>query len=209
MQKEIQKKGGAASIIKANLNSSKATEELISKSEKKFGKLTLLVNNASIFENDSVHSLTIDTWDIHNNVNTKAPLLLSQSFAKLLPKKEPGVIINIIDQRVFSPRPDFISYSSSKNSLFWLTKVLAQALSPKIRVCAIGPGPTLKGARQTDNDFKNQSQSVPLGNGSSPEDISQAIEFILNASSFTGQMITLDGGEHLDWIKPEDRNFKD
>ena len=209
LQKEIQKKGGAASIIKANLNSSKATEELISKSEKKFGKLTLLVNNASIFENDSVHSLTIDTWDIHNNVNTKAPLLLSQSFAKLLPKKEPGVIINIIDQRVFSPRPDFISYSSSKNSLFWLTKVLAQALSPKIRVCAIGPGPTLKGARQTDNDFKNQSQSVPLGNGSSPEDISQAIEFILNASSFTGQMITLDGGEHLDWIKPEDRNFKD
>ena len=207
LQKEIQKKGGAASIIKANLNSSKATEELISKSEKKFGKLTLLVNNASIFENDSVHSLTIDTWDIHNNVNTKAPLLLSQSFAKLLPKKEPGVIINIIDQRVFSPRPDFISYSSSKNSLFWLTKVLAQALSPKIRVCAIGPGPTLKGARQTDNDFKNQSQSVPLGNGSSPEDISQAIEFILNASSFTGQMITLDGGEHLDWIKPEDRNF--
>ena len=185
LQKEIQKKGGAASIIKANLNSSKATEELISKSEKKFGKLTLLVNNASIFENDSVHSLTIDTWDIHNNVNTKAPLLLSQSFAKLLPKKEPGVIINIIDQRVFSPRPDFISYSSSKNSLFWLTKVLAQALSPKIRVCAIGPGPTLKGARQTDNDFKNQSQSVPLGNGSSPEDISQAIEFILNASSFT------------------------
>ena len=209
LQKEIQKKGGAASIIKANLNSLKATEELISKSEKKFGKLTLLVNNASIFENDSVHSLTIDTWDIHNNVNTKAPLLLSQSFAKLLPKKEPGVIINIIDQRVFSPRPDFISYSSSKNSLFWLTKVLAQALSPKIRVCAIGPGPTLKGARQTDNDFKNQSQSVPLGNGSSPEDISQAIEFILNASSFTGQMITLDGGEHLDWIKPEDRNFKD
>ena len=193
LQKEIQKKGGAASIIKANLNSLKATEELISKSEKKFGKLTLLVNNASIFENDSVHSLTIDTWDIHNNVNTKAPLLLSQSFAKLLPKKEPGVIINIIDQRVFSPRPDFISYSSSKNSLFWLTKVLAQALSPKIRVCAIGPGPTLKGARQTDNDFKNQSQSVPLGNGSSPEDISQAIEFILNASSFTGQMITLDG----------------
>ena len=209
LQKEIQKKGGAASIIKANLNSSKATEELISKSEKKFGKLTLLVNNASIFENDSVHSLTIDTWDIHNNVNTKAPLLLSQSFAKLLPKKEPGVIINIIDQRVFSPRPDFISYSASKNSLFWLTKVLAQALSPKIRVCAIGPGPTLKGARQTDNDFKNQSQSVPLGNGSSPEDISQAIEFILNASSFTGQMITLDGGEHLDWIKTEDRNFKD
>ena len=209
LQKEIQKKGGAASIIKANLNSSKATEELISKSEKKFGKLTLLVNNASIFENDSVHSLTIDTWDIHNNVNTKAPLLLSQSFAKLLPKKEPGVIINIIDQRVFSPRPDFISYSSSKNSLFWLTKVLAQALSPKIRVCAIGPGPTLKGARQTNNDFKNQSESVPLGNGSSPEDISHAIEFILNTSSFTGQMITLDGGEHLDWIKPEDRNFKD
>ena len=91
----------------------------------------------------------------------------------------------------------------------WLTKVLAQALSPKIRVCAIGPGPTLKGARQSSNDFKNQSESVPLGNGSSPEEVSQAIEFILNSASFTGQMITLDGGEHLDWIKSEDRNFKD
>ncbi len=209
LQKEIKNSGGAASIIKANLNSAKAIEELILKSKKKFGKLTLLVNNASIFENDSVENLTINSWDIHNNINTKAPLLLSQSFAKLLPKEEPGVIINIIDQRVYSPRPDFISYSSSKNSLFWLTKVLAQALSPKIRVCAIGPGPTLKGARQTNNDFKNQSESVPLGNGSSPEDISHAIEFILNTSSFTGQMITLDGGEHLDWIKPEDRNFKD
>ena len=209
LQKEIQKNGGSASIIKANLNNPKATKELISKSEKKFGKLTLLINNASVFENDSVKSLTIESWDIHNNVNTKAPLLLSQSFAKLLPKKEPGIIINIIDQRVFFPRPDFISYSSSKNSLFWLTKVLAQALSPKIRVCAIGPGPTLKGARQTSNDFKNQSESVPLGNGSSPEEVSQAIEFILNSASFTGQMITLDGGEHLDWIKSEDRNFKD
>ena len=209
LQKEIKKNGGSVAIIKANLNNPKATKELIGKSKNIFGKLTLLVNNASVFENDSVKSLTIESWEIHNNVNTKAPLLLSQSFAKFLPKKEPGVIINIIDQRVLFPRPDFISYSSSKNSLFWITKVLAQALSPNIRVCAIGPGPTLKGARQTNNDFKNQSESVPLGNGSSPEEVSQAIEFILNSSSFTGQMIALDGGEHLEWIKSEDRNFKD
>ena len=209
LKKEIIKEGGFASIIRANLNNTRALKELTIKSEKTFGKISLLVNNASIFENDKIKDLTIDSWDIHNNINARAPLFLSQYFAKLLPKGSPGVIINIIDQRVFSTQPDFISYSSSKNSLFWLTKVLAQALSPSIRVCAIGPGPTLKGSRQTKKDFKNQSESVPLGNGSSPEEVSRAIEFILDAFSFTGQMITLDGGEHLDWIRSEDKNFKD
>ena len=201
LKKEIINEGGFASVIRANLGNPKAVEDLIIKSERKFGKISLLVNNASIFENDKINDLTI--------INTRAPLFLSQSFAKLLPPRKPGVIINIIDQRVFSTQPDFISYSSSKNSLFWLTKVLAQALSPKVRVCAIGPGPTLKGARQTKRDFKNQSESVPLGNGSSPEEVSRALEFILEAFSFTGQMITLDGGEHLDWIRSEDKNYKD
>ena len=209
LKKEIINEGGFASVIRANLGNTKAVKDLIMKSEKKFGKISLLVNNASIFENDKINDLTINSWDIHNNINTRAPLFLSQSFAKLLPPRKPGVIINIIDQRVFSTQPDFISYSSSKNSLFWLTKVLAQALSPKVRVCAIGPGPTLKGARQTKRDFKNQSESVPLGNGSSPEEVSRALEFILEAFSFTGQMITLDGGEHLDWIRSEDKDYKD
>jgi NAD(P)-dependent dehydrogenase (short-subunit alcohol dehydrogenase family) len=209
LEKEINNCGGSASIIKANLGNAKATKNLIINAEKIFGKISLLINNASIFENDNIKNLTIESWDTHNNINTRAPLLLSQSFAKLLPRNKPGVIINLIDQRVFFPNPDFISYSSSKQSLFWLTKILAQALSPKIRVCAIGPGPTIQGSRQTKKDFKNQSESVPLGNGSSPEEISRAVEFILDSPSFTGQMITLDGGEHLDWIKSENKNFKD
>ena len=209
LEREINNSGGSASIIKANLGNIKATKDLVIKAEKIFGKISLLINNASIFENDNIKDLTIESWDTHNNINTRAPLLLSQSFAKLLPRNKPGVIINLIDQRVFFPNPDFISYSSSKHSLFWLTKILAQALSPKIRVCAIGPGPTIQGSRQTKKDFKNQSESVPLGNGSSPKEISRAVEFILDSPSFTGQMITLDGGEHLDWIKSENKNFKD
>ena len=209
LEKQINKSGGYALAIKADLNNPTAVRELIPRAEKKFGKISTLINNASIFEDDTIENLTSESWDLHNNINLKAPLFLSQSFSKHLPDKYPGVIINLIDQRVLFPRPDFISYSSSKQSLLWLTKTLAQGLSPHIRVCAIGPGPTLRGARQTKRDFENQCESVPLGIGSNPDEITQAVEFILNTPSFTGQMITLDGGEHLDWIKPEDKNFKD
>ena len=208
LEKKINKSGGYASAIKADLNNLRAVRELIPRAEKKFGKISTLINNASIFEDDTIENLTSKSWDLHNNINLKAPLFLSQVFSKHLPDKHPGVIINLIDQRVSFPRPDFISYSSSKQSLLWLTKTLAQALSPHIRVCAIGPGPTLRGSRQSKIDFENQCNSVPLGIGSSTNEITQAIQFILNAPSFTGQMITLDGGEHLDWIKPEHKNFK-
>jgi NAD(P)-dependent dehydrogenase (short-subunit alcohol dehydrogenase family) len=139
----------------------------------------------------------------------KAPLFLSRDFSKQIKKDSPGLIINIIDQRIFFPNPEFISYTSSKQSLMWLTQTLAQALSPQIRVCAIGPGPTLQGARQSKKDFENQSLSTPLMIGSNPEEIYRAVKFIIDMPSFTGQMITLDGGEHLDWIKKENKNFKD
>ena len=161
------------------------------------------------FENDNIATLNIDSWDSHNNINLKAPLFLSEDFSKQMKKNAPGLIINIIDQRIFFPNPEFISYTSSKQSLMWLTQTLAQALSPQIRVCAIGPGPTLQGARQSKKDFENQCLSTPLKVGSNPGEIYQAVKFIINLPSFTGQMITLDGGEHLDWIKKENKNFKD
>ena len=206
---EIIKNKGSAEIIKCDLNNYSSVKNLIEKSKEKFGSLSLLINNASKFENDDISKINSDSWDSHNNINLKAPLFLSRDFSKQIKKGAPGIIINIIDQRIFFPNPEFISYTSSKQSLMWLTQTLAQALSPQIRVCAIGPGPTLQGARQSKKDFENQSLSTPLMIGSNPEEIYQAVKFIIDMPSFTGQMITLDGGEHLDWIKKEDKNFKD
>ncbi len=209
LKSEIIKSKGSAEIIKCDLNNYNSVKNLIEKSKKKFGSLSLLINNASKFENDNIATLNIDSWDSHNNINLKAPLFLSKDFSKQMKRNTPGLIINIIDQRIFFPNPEFISYTSSKQSLMWLTQTLAQALSPQVRVCAIGPGPTLQGARQSKKDFENQSLSTPLMVGSNPEEIYQAVKFIIDIPSFTGQMITLDGGEHLDWIKKEDKNFKD
>ena len=209
LKREVEKNKCKAAIIKCDLNRSGDVEKLIKKAEEKFGTISLLINNASIFENDNIKNLSLKSWDTHNNINLKAPLILSKKFNDQLTENIPGLIINIIDQRVLSPDPDFISYSSSKQSLLWLTKTLAQALSPKVRVCAIAPGPTLQGARQSKKDFENQCKSTPLKVGSNPDEISQAVKFIIQIPSYTGQMITLDGGEHLDWIKPENKNFKD
>ena len=209
LKSEIIESKGSAEIIKCDLNNYSSVKNLIEKSKKKFGSLSLLINNASKFENDNIATLNIDSWDSHNNINLKAPLFLSKDFSKQMKKNAPGLIINIIDQRIFFPNPEFVSYTSSKQSLMWLTQTLAQALSPQIRVCAIGPGPTLQGARQSKKDFENQSRSTPLMVGSNPEEIYQAVKFIIDIPSFTGQMITLDGGEHLDWIKKENKNFKD
>ena len=209
LKRDIIKNKGSAEIIKCDLNNYNSVKNLIEKSKKKFGSLSLLINNASKFENDDITELSIDSWNSHNNINLKAPLFLSRDFSKQIKKNAPGLIINLIDQRIFFPNPEFISYTSSKQSLMWLTQTLAQALSPQIRVCAIGPGPTLQGARQSKKDFENQSLSTPLMIGSNPEEIYQAVKFIIDMPSFTGQMITLDGGEHLDWIKKEDKNFKD
>lgn len=209
LKNQIVKRKGKAEIIKCDLNNNNSVKNLIEKSKKKFGNISLLINNASKFENDDIKNLNLESWESHNNINLKAPLILSRDFNNQLRRNTPGLIINIIDQRIFFPNPDFISYTSSKQSLMWLTQTLAQALSPQIRVCAIGPGPTLQGARQSKKDFENQCLSTPLKVGSNPGEIYQAVKFIINIPSFTGQMITLDGGEHLDWIKKENKNFKD
>ena len=151
--------------------------------------------------------MTSRIWDDHLEINLKAPFFLSKAFSEQLPKGEKGVIINFLDQSVLSSRPDFLSYSVSKNSLWYLTKSLAQALSPKIRVCAVGPGPTLKGKRQTKKDFEAQKKSTLLKIGPSLEEINNAITFILNNKSFTGQMLVLDGGEHLKWGRKSNKIY--
>ena len=205
--KEIIESNGKANLIKADLSSTIQVRNLIPKINKKYGQLSLLINNASIFEKDDIKSISSELWDKHINVNLKAPLFLSKDFANQFSKRKGGIIINLLDQSVLTYRPNFISYSVSKNSLWYLTRSLAQALSPRIRVCAIGPGPTLQGKRQTKKDFEIQKRVTPLGIGPDLEEINNAINFIIKNNSFTGQMIVLDGGEHLKWEESKDKKF--
>ena len=205
--KEIIESNGKANLIKADLSSTIQVRNLIPKINKKYGQLSMLINNASIFEKDDIKSISSELWDKHIDVNLKAPLFLSKDFANQFSKRKGGIIINFLDQSVLTYRPNFISYSVSKNSLWYLTRSLAQALSPSIRVCAIGPGPTLQGKRQTKKDFETQKKVTPLGIGPDLEEINNAINFIIKNNSFTGQMIVLDGGEHLKWEESKDKKF--
>ena len=184
-------------------------KSLFQELKKKYGGLSLLINNASIFERDNIAKLKEYDWNRNIEINVKAPLFLSKYFYNSLSKNESGVIINIVDQGVLNNRPDFISYYASKNSLWYLTKTLAQTFSPKVRVCALGPGPTLKNSRQTNNDFIKQIQSLPLRKGPNLEEINMAVDFIIFSYSFTGQMITLDGGEHLKWEVKKNKIYKE
>ena len=164
--------------------------------------LTLLVNCASVFGDDSIESLTAESLDLHWVTNLRAPVLLSQAFAAALPGDLEGLIVNIIDQRVWRLTPRNFSYTLTKAALWTATQTLAQALAPAIRVNAIGPGPTLASAHQAPTDFDAEA-AVPLGRGSDPEEIGAALAYLIDARSVTGQMIAVDGGQHLSWRTPD------
>jgi NAD(P)-dependent dehydrogenase (short-subunit alcohol dehydrogenase family) len=156
-----------------------------------------------LFENDDWRSASRESWDAHMEINLRAPFLLSQHFARQLPKGAKGAIVNIIDQRVLKPTPQFMSYSLSKAGLYWLTTTLAQALAPNIRVNAVGPGPTLRNPRQSEADFARQRDATILKHGAEPTDVAQAVRYLLEADSVTGQMLAVDGGQHLIWQTPD------
>jgi NAD(P)-dependent dehydrogenase (short-subunit alcohol dehydrogenase family) len=159
------------------------------------------VNNASRFERDEIDSVTRESWDGHLEANLRAPFVLAQGFAAALPAGRCGLIVNLLDERVWNLTPHFVSYTVSKSALWTLTRTLALALAPRIRVNAIGPGPALPSARQSDAQFARQCASLPLRRGTSPEEICQAVRFLLAAGAMTGQMIALDGGQHLGWAQ--------
>ena len=189
--------GVDAAILKCDLSKEAETATLVERAAKKIGPLTALINSASLFENDDWQSATRKSWDDHMETNLRAPLLLSQMFARQLPENARGNIINIIDQRVLKPTPQFLSYSVSKAGLHWLTTTLAQGMVPRIRVNAVGPGPTLKNPRQSDADFNRQRDATILGRGADPADICGAVRYLLEAEAVTGQMIAVDDGQHL------------
>lgn len=199
---EICNSGSQAIALQAQLSDPDAVRSLVPQTVDKLGPITCLINNASMFENDTVESVTDTSWLEHHEVNTHAPLLLAQAFAAQ-ENVSGGNIINLLDQRVWKLTPYFLSYTVSKTGLWTLTRTLAMALAPNIRVNAIGPGPTLPSTHQTDEQFQKQCAATPLQHGASLDDICRAVQFILETSSMTGQMIALDGGQHLAWQTPD------
>lgn len=169
----------------------------------RLGPVTLLVNNASLFEDDSLGSLNANGLNAHMAVNLTAPVLLSQAFAMRLPTGMGGLIINVLDQRVLRPNPQFFSYSLSKAALWAATKTMAQALSPHIRVNGIGPGPTLPSVHQVPGEFEAEVAGTPLARAVDPAEIAAALRYLIDAPSVTGQMIAVDAGQHLGWRTPD------
>ena len=199
---EIAAQGGTAVALQADLGDEAAVERLIPAAVEALGPVGVLVNNASSFDYDSIASATRAGWDRHMEANLRAPFVLIQQFAAQLPATAEGAVVNLLDQRVWNLTPHFVTYTLSKAALWTLTQTLALALAPRIRVNAIGPGPTLANIRQTPEQFARQCAAMPLRHGASPQDIADALHYILDAKSMTGQMIALDGGQHLAWCQP-------
>jgi NAD(P)-dependent dehydrogenase (short-subunit alcohol dehydrogenase family) len=199
---EIAAKGRRGVAVAGDLAVEAETLALVPAAAQALGPITCLVNNASVFERDEALTVTRESWDAHMETNLRAPFVLMQEFARALPASQSGAIINLVDERVWNLTPHFVSYTLSKAGLWTLTQAMAMALAPRIRVNAIGPGPTLPSARQSEEQFRRQSESVPLQRGATPEEIAAAVCYIVSAGAMTGQMIALDGGQHLGWAQP-------
>ena len=195
---EINKAGGRAFTVQADLRDANQAKALIGNAADKLGQpVTGLINNAAAFVEDRVETFTEKTFNENFETNLLAPMILSQGFTAALPKGQKGAIINIIDQRVLGDSKGFLTYTASKHSLFALTRILAIELAPDIRVNGIGPGPTFPSIYQNEEDFEKEVQALPLKRGPTPGEIAAAVKFLLETPSITGQMIALDGGQHL------------
>ena len=204
LKKTIEKNKIKVILIKADLKNRKQVENIFYLAKKKLGKIDCLVNNAALFEKDDILNFTSKNWDDHLNINLLAPAILIKNFAKQAPKKTSSNIINIIDQRIFKLTPIFMSYTLSKSALYTLTKTMAMRLSPNIKVNGVAPGPTIKSKRQSTKHFNDQSKSTLLKKPVGLKDICDTVEFLINNSSITGQVIAVDSGQNLMWdIKNE------
>lgn len=198
---EVRALGRRAAVVRADLTDEAETRGLIGRAAAELGPLGVLVNNASVFEEDHVGALGRDSWDRHIETNLRAPIVLAEAFAAQAP--DGSSIVNLLDQRVLKPDPRFFSYALSRNGLWWATRTLAQALAPRIRVNGVGPGPTLPSIHQTDEDFAAEAAATPLGRPGSPEAVASAVRWLVEADMVTGQMIAVDGGQHLAWRTPD------
>ncbi|MEQ1881345.1 MAG: SDR family oxidoreductase [Burkholderiales bacterium] len=204
---EIEALGRRAGAISCDLSNAAAAAGLISKCLEKLGAISCLVNSAALFEFDDLASLEASSLDRHFNVNLRAPVLLAQALAAQLPAREHGCIVNLIDQKVFNLNPDFLSYSLTKIGLEGATRLLAMALAPRVRVCGVAPGITLASGKQTASGFARAHKKAPLGRSSDVRDIVEAVRFLVNAKSITGETVLVDGGQHL-WKLKRDVQFE-
>ncbi len=198
---EVRGHGRRAAIFDADLAEAAAAHDLVARATGALGPLSVLVNNASVFTDDRLDTVTGDSWSAHLDANLRAPVILAQIFARQA--ADGASIVNILDQRVLKPDPRFFSYSLSKAALWHATRTMAQALAPRIRVNGVGPGPTLPSIHQTDEDFAAEAAAVPLARAGNPEAVAAAVRWLVDAELVTGQMIAVDGGQHLAWQTPD------
>ncbi len=201
LAEEVRALGRRVAVVAADLTDEDQVRALIPQATAALGPLSVLVNNASVFEDDRVGALSRAAWDAHIETNLRAPVVLAEAFAAQAP--DGSAIVNLLDQRVLKPDPRFFSYALSRNGLWWATRTMAQALAPRIRVNGVGPGPTLASIHQSEADFEAESAAMPLGHGPEPDDIAAAVVYLVDARSVTGQMIAVDGGQHLAWQTPD------
>ncbi len=198
---EIKALGRRTALVDGELSKESEVATIVPRAAAALGHLTALVNSASVFEDDRAETVTRESWDKHIDTNLRAPLVLTQAFAKQLPANANGGVVNIIDQQVVNLTPQFLSYTVSKAGLWTLTRTLAQALAPAIRVNAVAPGPSLKAERQSQENFDGHVKATLLQRPSEPADIAAAVAYLLAAPAVTGQMIVVDSGQHLAWSR--------
>ncbi|MDC7683988.1 SDR family oxidoreductase [Asticcacaulis sp. BYS171W] len=201
--RELRALGVRAEALQADLSEPDSVKSLVPAAVSAFGSLSLLVNNASVFFDDRLGSMTVACWDKHMRTNLLAPVLLAQAFAAQGDVPDGAAVINLIDQRVLKPSPPFFSYGLSKAGLWHATRTLAQELAPRIRVNAVGPGPTLPSIHQSAEAFELEAASTLLQTRVTPDEIADAVVYLAQARSVTGQMICVDSGQHLGWQTPD------
>ena len=199
----IRESGGEAIVVACDLTEADAASVLFAEAEKVFGTITLLVNNASLFEPDRAENFSVELFASHMDVNVFAPLLLAQEMQRRLPEDRHGSIVNIIDQRVLRPNPVHFSYSISKSALWSATIAMAQAFAPRVRVNAVAPGPVFPNVYEGPQTFKAEAAALPLKRAASVEEVCDAVVYLANAESVTGQVIAVDGGQHIAWETPD------
>ncbi|MDQ6434313.1 SDR family oxidoreductase [Mesorhizobium sp. LHD-90] len=200
---DIRARGGRAALVTGDLTDMAVAESLVGEAETALGPMSIVVNNASVFVDDSATDFDWEVWDRHFAIHVKAPVALGRALAERLPDDGEGLVVNIVDQRVLRPNPRYFSYALSKSTLWAATRTMAQALAPRIRVNSIGPGPTFANEKQQPSDFQAQVDGLILRRGPELAEFGATIRYLWQARSVTGQIVCLDGGQHLAWETPD------
>lgn len=198
---EIRALGRRAALLQADLTDEAQVRRLVPEAVEAIGPLAVLVNNASVFEDDRLGGLDRERWDRHLETNLRAPIVLAEAFAAQAP--DGSAIVNLLDQRVLKPDPRFFTYALTRNALWWATRTMAQSLAPRIRVNGVGPGPTLASIHQTPEEFAAEAAGTLLQRPANPEAVAEAVRWLVDADLVTGQMIAVDAGQHLAWQTPD------